>query len=207
MDGTVERVVARLRAVVEPLPDAKPVLRRLAGELTPDERPGDYAQAVMDLGATICTPRKPRCVLCPWASACRARAIGIAEELPARRARAARPTRRGVAFVAMRADGAILLRRRPERGLLGGMMEVPSTEWRTEPWGLEEALTAAPMSGSWRKLPGIVRHTFTHFHLELEVALAQAKGGEGVWAPPERMGEHALPTLMRKVIEHALLAG
>ncbi|HZT50868.1 MAG TPA: A/G-specific adenine glycosylase, partial [Stellaceae bacterium] len=139
VDGNVERVTARLFAIETPLPEAKPELRRLAASLVPERRAGDYAQAAMDLGATLCTPRKPRCVLCPWREECRARALGVAENLPRRRAAAARPVRRGVAFWAVREDGAVLLRRRPEAGLLGGMMEVPSTPWRAAEWSEAEA--------------------------------------------------------------------
>jgi A/G-specific adenine glycosylase len=203
VDGNIERVVARLFAVEAPLPDAKPELRRRAAAITPDERPGDWAQAMMDLGATICTPAKPRCVLCPWSGPCRARALGIAETLPARRARKAKPLRRGVAFVAFR-DGAVLMRRRPESGLLGGLLEVPSTEWREHPWAEAEALRAAPADAPWRALPGIVRHVFTHFALELEVRVARTEEAPGIWVPIERLGGEAIPSVMRKVLERAL---
>jgi A/G-specific adenine glycosylase len=209
MDGNVERVIARLRAVTTPLPDAKPELHRLAAALTPVHRAGDYAQALMDLGATICTRHKPKCVLCPWREPCRARRRGIAESLPARRAKAARPLRRGMAFWATRGDGAVLLRRRPDSGLLGGMMEVPSTEWRAEPWTLADAREAAPVSARWRVLPGIVRHGFTHFELEITVLAGTVRraGGDGVWVALDRLGEHALPTLMKKVVTHAMHRG
>jgi A/G-specific adenine glycosylase len=208
MDGNVERVMARLHAVETPLPDAKPELYRLAAALTPERRSGDYAQALMDLGSTICTPRQPRCVLCPWREACRARQAGIAEELPARRRKAEKPTRRGVAFWAVRRDGAVLLRRRAERGLLGGMIEVPSTEWRGEPWSEPEALEAAPIAALWRALPGLVRHGFTHFHLELTVLGGRVVEAvpAGLWVPLDRLGDHALPNLMKKVVEHAIKA-
>jgi A/G-specific adenine glycosylase len=206
LDGNVERVIARLFAVTEPLPDAKPALRRLARTLTPTERPGDYAQAIMDLGATLCTPRKPHCILCPWREACKARAQGLAEALPARRAKADRPTRRGVAFWAVRPDGAVLLRRRPESGLLGGMMEVPSTIWREAPWSETEAKAAAPFAAQWRLLPGTVRHGFTHFHLELAIMVGTVRAGfsrGGQWVAPDALGDQALPTLMKKVVNHA----
>jgi A/G-specific adenine glycosylase len=206
VDGNVERVMARLFAHAEPLPDAKPALRRLAASLTPARRAGDYAQAVMDLGATLCTPRKPRCILCPWRSACRGRAQGIVEALPARRAKGEKPTRRGIAFWAVRPDGAVLLRRRPEMGLLGGMMEVPSTLWREAPWDEDEAKAHAPVRAKWRPLAGVVRHSFTHFHLELavlagEVPAGFAKGGS--WVKLEDLPTQALPTLMKKVVAHA----
>src|SRR6185312_15718485 len=203
VDGNIERVIARLFAVEEPLPDAKPALRRLAQSLTPDERAGDYAQAAMDLGATICTPKKPKCMLCPWREACRGLAAGNAQNLPARRARTAKPVRRGVAFWAVRPDGAVLLRRRPEKGLLGGMMEVPSTLWRESPWSEAEAKAAAPFAAGWRLLPGVVRHTFTHFHLELAVLAGTARQGcskGGQWVALDDLPRQALPTLMKKVV-------
>ena len=203
VDGNIERVVARLFAVETPLPDAKPELRRHAAAITPDERPGDWAQAMMDLGATICTPAKPRCVLCPWSGACRGRALGIAEALPARRAKKAKPLRHGVAFVAVGGD-AVLMRRRPENGLLGGLLEVPSTPWREHPWPEAEALLAAPAPASWRALPGRVRHVFTHFALELEVRIARTGEGAGIWVPIDRLGGEAIPSVMRKVLERAL---
>jgi A/G-specific adenine glycosylase len=206
VDGNIERVMARVFAVSTPLPEAKPELNRLAAALTPDERAGDYAQAVMDLGATICTPKKPKCILCPWQTHCRGRLAGVAESLPARRAKAEKPLRHGVAFWAVRPDGAVLLRRRPEKGLLGGMMEVPSTEWRGAPWTDEEAAADAPVPARWRRLPGVVRHTFTHFHLELAVLAGSVRAGYekgGVWVPADALSEHALPTVMKKVIAHA----
>ena len=206
VDGNVERVMARLFAVAEPLPDSKPALRRLAESLTQAERSGDYAQAVMDLGATLCTPKKPKCILCPWRAACRGHALGIAETLPARRAKAAKPLRRGVAFWAVRPDGAVLLRRRPEKGLLGGMMEVPSTLWREAEWSEAEARAAAPVKARWRLLPGVVRHSFTHFHLELAVLAGTVRDGfnaGGLWVRLDELPRQALPTLMKKVVAHA----
>jgi A/G-specific adenine glycosylase len=209
MDGNVERVIARLRAVTIPLPDAKPELHCLAAALTPALRAGDYAQALMDLGATVCTKHKPKCVLCPWREPCAAHRQGIADALPARRPKAVRPLRRGMAFWAVREDGAVLLRRRPESGLLGGMMEVPSTEWRAAPWTLADARDAAPVAARWRTLPGVVRHGFTHFELELVVArgAAQREVADGVWVAIDRLGDYALPKLMKKVVEHALRCG
>jgi A/G-specific adenine glycosylase len=206
VDGNVERVMARLRAVAMPLPDAKPALRRLAAALTPGHRSGDYAQALMDLGATICTKHKPKCGLCPWREPCLARRRGIAESLPARRKKAARPLRRGIAFWMVRGDGAVLLRRRPESGLLGGMMEVPSTAWRADPWTVLQAKGTAPVTARWRRLPGVVRHGFTHFELEIVILAATVRrdGGDGIWVALDRLGDHALPALMKKVVAHAL---
>lgn len=209
VDGNVERVVARLFAVETPLPAAKPALRTLAATLTPSVRPGDHAQAMMDLGATVCTPRRPRCMLCPLADGCAARAAGIAEALPRRAAKADKPTRRGTAFWLIDDAGAVLLRRRAEQGLLGGMTEVPSTEWlEGEPPAAAAVAAAAPLATDWHRLAGAVRHTFTHFHLELVVLAGRAGAGResapGFWVPVDRLGEHALPSVMRKVVRHAL---
>jgi A/G-specific adenine glycosylase len=206
VDGNIERVIARLYAVTTPLPDAKAELRQLAAALVPKDRPGDFAQAAMDLGATICTPQKPKCVLCPWRAKCRARIEGIAEELPARQAKRAKPLRRGVAFWAVRGDGAVLLRRRPAKGLLGGMMEVPSSEWVSGALDREAAEKAAPVNARWSALPGIVRHSFTHFDLELMVLTGKTRASkaEGVWVQPGALDTQALPTVMKKVIAFAL---
>lgn len=211
VDGNVERVISRLFAIETPLPDAKPEIAERAASLVPRKRAGDYAQALMDLGATVCTPRNPRCMLCPVAADCRALGRGSAERLPARIPKREKPTRRGLAFVAIRRDGAILLRKRPARGLLGGMDEVPSSAWREGAFAPDSALEEAPVPARWRILDGIVRHTFTHFHLELTVARATAAsdGPAGLvpgatWCTVDRMTERALPTVMRKVIAHAL---
>jgi A/G-specific adenine glycosylase len=207
VDGNVERVMARLHAVTQPLPAAKAELKRLAAVLTPAGCSGDYAQAVMDLGATVCTPRNPACGICPWMEDCAARRAGIAAGLPAKAAKAERPLRRGVAFWIVAKDGAVLLRRRPPAGLLGGMVELPSTEWHEAEWTLAAAAGAAPLAAEWRLLPGLVRHTFTHFHLELAVAAGRAgpnPAARGIWCPLDRLGDQALPTVMRKVVRHAL---
>ena len=205
VDGNVERVVARLYAVAEPLPMVKPRLKALAAALVPESRAGDFAQAMMDLGATICTPRRPRCMLCPWRGACLAAASGLAEALPTPPKKPERPLRYGVAFWLTRADGEVLLRRRPEEGLLGGMIEIPSTPWRATPWTLAEAVRAAPAAAEWSALPGTVRHGFTHFQLELAVATGRGKA-DGLWSPIDKLGDHALPTLMKKVARHAVSA-
>jgi A/G-specific adenine glycosylase len=210
VDGNVERVVARLFALETPLPAAKPALRRLAAQLTPERRPGDFAQAMMDLGATICLPRTPKCLLCPLADGCAARAAGIAAALPRRAPKAERPTRRAVAFWTLSPAGEVLLRRRPDKGLLGGMMEVPSTDWRAERWSAAEARRAAPGNTDWRPLPGQVRHTFTHFHLEVEVWAGRLRGNgraaraDEHWVRLDELGGQALPSVMRKIIRHAI---
>ena len=208
VDGNVERVMARLFALEDPLPGAKPALKALAGQLTPDYRPGDYAQAVMDLGATICTPRSPACVICPWRDSCKGLAMGIAEKLPARIVRAVRPTRYGIAFWCQQKNGQILFRKRPEKGLLGGMMEVPSSPWRDDPWEKEEdAFSFAPAKAEWRRLGGLVTHTFSHFHLEMIVYAGMARKPElalGIWRSLDDLGSMALPSVMRKIAHHAL---
>jgi len=211
VDGNVERVIARLFAIETPLPDAKAEIKARAAKLVPQQRPGDYAQAMMDLGATVCVPRRPRCVICPLMAGCKARKLGLAEELPRRAPKAAKPTRRGLAFVLARKDGAILLRKRPAKGLLGGMDEVPSSPWREGKFVADQAMGAAPVPARWQILDGLVRHTFTHFHLELTVARATATTGRlaelapgTTWCTVDRMTERALPTVMRKVIAHAV---
>jgi A/G-specific adenine glycosylase len=207
VDGNIERVIARLFALATPLPRVKPELRRLAAALAPARRCGDYTQALMDLGATVCTPRAPKCAICPIARPCAARAAGIAEDLPRRAPKPARPVRHGVAFWTVAPDGAVLLRRRPARGLLGGMMEVPSTEWRAEPWLVKEAAAQAPTRAKWRALPGTVRHGFTHFELELTVLVGRATKGRGAWWPVDRLAEAGLPSAMRKIVRHVLAKG
>ena len=207
VDGNVERVVARVFAEREPLPGVKPRLRALAAALVPDKRAGDFAQAMMDLGAVICTPRRPRCVLCPWRQDCAAVALGIAESLPARSEPPERKLRHGVAFWLRRGDGAVLLRRRPEKGLLGGMIELPSTPWRALPWSESEATQAAPAATLWTALPGTVQHGFTHFRLELALmAGTTTEPVPGIWARPSEFKDYALPTLTKKLVNHALSA-
>ncbi|WP_043284153.1 A/G-specific adenine glycosylase [Reyranella massiliensis] len=212
VDGNVERVIARLYALETPLPNVKPEIHERAARLVPSQRAGDYAQAMMDLGATVCVPRGPRCVICPLIAGCRASKLGIAEELPRRAPKAEKPTRRGLAFVLMRKDGAILLRKRPPKGLLGGMDEVPSSPWREGMLDEGKALEDAPVPARWQVLAGLVRHTFTHFHLELTIARATSTTGRlaeralpgSVWCPIDALTERALPTVMRKVIAHAV---
>ena len=205
VDGNVERVITRLFAIKGRTPDVKSKIKSLASELTPNHRYGDYAQAIMDLGATICTPRSPKCIDCPWLGACKARALSIDNYLPNRSPRKKKVVRKGLAFLVVRTDGAILLRRRPEQGLLGGMMEVPSTNWVES--GLLN-MSEAPSGLDWQELTGKVMHTFTHFKLELKVYQSIASKGhelKGLWVLPEKLEEQALPTLTKKIIKHANL--
>lgn len=201
VDGNVERVLARLHAVETPLPAAKRELARLAARQTPATRPGDYAQGVMDLGATICTVRRPACGLCPWAAPCRGRALGLAEALPRRAPRPERPTRLGHAYLARRSDGAWLLERRPAKGLLGGMLGWPGSDWSAAP------SQAPPVAADWRELGLEVRHSFTHFHLRLAVHVAdvgpEASPSRGAFLPPAQFRPSALPTVMRKAFDLA----
>jgi A/G-specific adenine glycosylase len=203
VDGNIERVMSRLYVVETPMPASKPALRELAAGLTPESRPGDYVQAVMDLGATVCKPRSPSCAICPWCDACKAFAMGMTDVLPRRTAKPERPLRRAVAYWMVRGDGAVLLRRRPENGLLGGMMEVPSGPWEE----IEMFRDVAPVKADWVELPGLVEHGFTHLRLELKVMAARVDGrskADGVWIPVENFSEYALPTLTRKVARHVL---
>ena len=204
VDGNVERVMARLFKVLQPLPDSKPLLTDLADRCTPVERAGDFAQAVMDIGATVCTPKRPKCTICPVVDYCAGR--DMAEALPAKRPKPAKPTRRGIAFWIVRPDGAVLFRRRPESGLLGGMMEPPSSVWVTE--GEPDPTPPVAVAGR-TPLTGKVRHTFTHFHLELDVH--HCRVGDGIdppdssrWVLPDRFGDLALPTVMKKIVRHAM---
>ena len=194
VDGNVERVMARVFAVETPLPAAKPALTALAARLTPAQRPGDYAQAVMDLGATICTPRNPACGICPWVHGCAAREQGIAATLPRKSPKPDKPTRTGTVWLARREDGALLLERRPDRGLLGGTLGFPGAGW-------DGATGAAPLTADWQAV-GEVRHTFTHFHLILSVQRAHvgrnATATHGEFLGGNLFSPQDLPTLMRK---------
>jgi A/G-specific adenine glycosylase len=204
VDANVERVIARLFAIATPLPAAKKIIRERQAELTPQQRAGDYAQAMMDLGASLCTPKKPACSLCPIAEPCAARAEGRQEDYPVRGTKVERPTRRGAAFVAVRDDGAVLLRTRADTGLLGGMTEVPNSTW-----GQDAGTEAdAPFPAPWR-LAGSVVHVFTHFRLELNVYCAEAvvldDMPEGCWwSAADALPAEALPSVMKKAIEAAL---
>ncbi len=199
MDGNVERVMSRLHDEHAPLPNSKPVLFSYAEQHTPTTRPGDYAQAVMDLGATICTPKSPTCAICPLKSVCRAFSAGTETELPKKTPKKPKPTRHGIAYIAIRSDGAVLLETRPNKGLLGGMLGWPTTEWG-------DAITPAPpIEADWITLNTTVRHTFTHFHLELQVATSNVEletvpsigrfMTSDVWSPSD------LPTVMRKAFD------
>jgi len=215
VDGNVERVMARLLAETAPLPGAKPRLAMAAQGFLADPaaraRPGDFAQALFDLGAMLCTPRNPGCGLCPWREGCLGQAQGIAATLPTKPAKRARPLRHGAHFLLRDATGAVLLRRRPPRGLLGGMLEIPGAPWREAPWSRSEALAHAPLPGlSWRRVPGLARHGFTHFELSMQLFAAEVPR----LAPPKGMEARlltdavaVLPSAMRKLLALAADVG
>jgi A/G-specific adenine glycosylase len=200
VDGNVERVMARLFAVETPLPEAKPELKRLAWGLVRGDRPGDWAQALMDLGATVCRPKAPLCDRCPITEACAGLATGAPETFPSKTAKAERPHRFGAAYVLTREE-AVALVRRPPKGLLGGMLALPTSDWRAARWSDAEALAAAPVAADWRPA-GEVEHGFTHFTLTLQLYRAQGEMPEAVWTP--RAGLGALPSVFLKAAREGL---
>jgi A/G-specific adenine glycosylase len=210
VDGNIERVVSRLFAVEEPLPQAKPLIQELATTLLADSRAGDSAQALMDLGSSICTPKKPTCALCPLNDGCAARARGEQEIFPRKAPKKTGTLRRGAAFVVTRGN-ELLVRTRPEKGLLGGMTEVPTSDWLAAQDD-KAALEQAPASkgiARWHRKTGVVTHVFTHFPLELVVYTAKApartRAPEGMrWVPIDTLADEAFPNVMRKVIAHGL---
>lgn len=217
VDGNVERVMARLFAEETPLPRAKPLLREYAAQLTPEARPGDYAQAVMDLGATICTPARPDCAACPWRQGCLAHAKGLVGGLPRREARSPKPVRHGIAWIVLDGRGFLLTERRADEGLLGGMLAVPATPWvevlnggaaiAPDASSLEATFHHPPLDGNWRSI-GEVRHVFTHFHLKLEVRLLRLDGeGHAKYTAefqPAAQAIAAMPTVFAKAVRLAL---
>lgn len=203
VDGNVERVMARMFNEHTPLPAAKPILTDFAAQLTPQLRPGDYAQAVMDLGATICTPKRPACGLCPWRGSCKAWAEGTAAELPKKSPKKRKPVRQGIAYLARRVDGAWLLERRPDKGLLGGMLGWPGSDWVDVEAG--HPTDAPPIRAEWKALSEEARHTFTHFHLRLTVKTAlvpmDRAPERGEFVPLDAFAPGDLPTVMRKAFD------
>lgn len=208
VDGNVERVVARLDRMTSPPAAAKAAVRARVAAMLDPARPGDFAQAMMDLGATVCTPRSPSCLLCPLSGHCAAAAAGDQTRYPVKPAKRARPLRRGAVFAVFREDGALLVRRRADKGLLGGMTELPGSPWAIDFDG-RRALDHAPIDAPYARLAGAVSHVFTHFPLELTVYAATvdlgapAPGGAW-WLAAAEIESAAFPTLMRKAIAHAL---
>jgi A/G-specific adenine glycosylase len=209
MDANAERVIARLYAVETPMPKAKPELHALCMALVP-LRAGDFAQALMDLGSAVCTPKRPACPNCPWQAHCVARKRGIQERLPVKAPKMLRPLKRGAAFVAIDGRGHVLLVKRPDKGLLASMLEPPLGPWDEDFPSGTKAVKQAPFAASWKKRAGIVRHGFTHFELEIEVyaaRLSKRPAAKGNWVPSDKLGDVALPTVMRKIVEHGLDEG
>ncbi len=207
MDGNVERVISRLYAIDTPLPAAKPLMKAKVAAITPVDRPGDFAQAMMDLGATICTPKRPTCSLCPLRERCRVLSGHDPETFPVKAAKKEKPVRLGAAFVAVADEADIFLRRRVETGLLGGMTEVPTTEWTSRKDG-ETSEAAAPFAGDWQAC-GVVTHVFTHFELRLSVyraAVTRSGRNDGWWQSITNLEAEALPTVMKKAIAQAIPA-
>jgi A/G-specific adenine glycosylase len=203
LDGNVERVMARLYDLHTPLPEAKPQLMAYAEQHTPNLRAGDYAQAVMDLGATICTPKSPACGICPWREPCAARAAGTMAELPKKTPKKTKPIRHGTVYLGQRVDGAWLLETRPEKGLLGGMLGWPGSDWVDT--SLPHPDSTPPADGDWQRVAGEVRHTFTHFHLVLRVMTARlpqdSRPEVGDYKPQHAFRPSDLPTVMRKAFD------
>jgi len=209
VDGNVERVVSRVFAIEQPMPAAKPAIReaaaRLGGDPAARARPSDFAQAMFDLGAGICTPAAPGCGVCPWIAACEARRLGIQASLPRKMPKKDRPVRYGVHFWLTDEQGRVLLRTRPYKGLLGGMTELPGTDWRDSPWTVQEALSVQPMELDWRGA-GQVRHGFTHFELIIDVLAARVPRIDptaGFAHPLDALDDAALPSVMRKCVRIA----
>lgn len=206
VDGNVERVVSRLFAIETPLPAAKAEIKRHVAAMLPACRPGDFAQATMDLGATICTPRRPSCMLCPLNASCEALRTGDPERFPIKASKKEKPLRRGAAFVAVRGDGAVLLRKRPDSGLLASMAEPPTSGWTARVDG-GTGVEAAPFPAAWHPA-GTIRHVFTHFELSLDIfradGVSRAAPAGWWWSGPDEIPGEALPTVMKKAIEAAI---
>ncbi|MDB5452977.1 MAG: mutY [Caulobacteraceae bacterium] len=202
VDGNVERVMSRLYAVEQPLPAAKPELKRLADALVRNERPGDWAQALMDLGAVVCRPKQPLCDRCPVSAHCAALATGAPESYPRKTKKPASPHRHGVAYILTRGDEVALIRREP-KGLLGGMLALPTSDWRAAPYSDAEAMAAAPVTADWRPV-GEVEHVFTHFSLTLRLLRAESQADDLIWT--KRAGLDALPSVFLKAARAGLNA-
>jgi len=200
IDANIERVISRVYAIEEPLPRSKKLVRTYAENLTPSRRYGDFAQALMDLGATICRPRLANCGFCPVSEHCRAFGGDDPVRYPIKPAKLKRPNRYGVVFWIERSDGRVMVCRRPDEGLLGGMTVFPTTEWCEQNWELESWVSNAPLEGKWIELVDPVIHVFTHFRLELRIKFTKTVAGDGgSWCHPNDFGQLALPTVMKKV--------
>ena len=208
VDGNIERVLARLFAIEDPLPYAKRKLWKLARRFAAPDRPGDFAQALMDLGATVCSPREPRCSHCPLGRFCQGYSFNNVDTLPRRVPKPKRPTKFAAAFIIVLPNGLFFLERRPDRGLLGGMMQVPLTPWLEKEPTPKIVARWAPIDATWQRLPGSIKHGFTHFAARLALMATKVDSGcetalEGVWCSLGDLDRVALPTMMKKVIRHA----
>lgn len=205
VDGNVVRVFSRLFALETPLPALKNEVQAIAKTMRPSHRSGDFAQSLMDLGATVCRPRNPACEVCPLQAICKGRHQGMTSQLPRPALKEAKPRRYGIAFWVENDEKKILLEKRLDKGLLAGLIGLPTTFWRDTPWELDsdELIISAPEGvKTWEYLPGIVRHTFTHFHLELRIAKGRTNASpKGFWSSVDNLKSHAFPTVMKKVIQ------
>jgi A/G-specific adenine glycosylase len=211
IDGNAEWVLARLYAIATPLPAARSEIKAKAAAMVPVERPGDFAQAMMDLGAMICAPKHPSCAICPLLKFCRGHASGCPQNLPRKAPRRERPVRQGAVFFVRRRDGAVLVRTRPPQGLLGGMTEIPGTGWEIH-FDAASAASQAPIEASYRKIDKSVSHAFTHFALRLDIYVADVpsrrRAPTGYRFVPEcRLDKEAFPSIMRKIIDYVRLSG
>jgi A/G-specific adenine glycosylase len=199
VDGNVERVISRIFKIEDPLPKYRNIYRIKAGDLAPIDRPGDYGQALMDLGSTICTPKSPKCTECPWEAFCAAKKEGAQVIYPIKVKKNKFMTRYGAVFILIN-NGAVFIKQRPDNGLLGGMMGFPSTPWDENKI---QSIKSAPVNKNWEKCPELVFHTFSHFKLELEVYRAQGAldDNQGIWADIENIDSYALPTVMLKAFK------
>ncbi len=203
VDGNVDRIISRVFAIDTPLPQSKPLIKEYAASLTPSHHGGDYAQAMMDLGSMICKPTSPLCSACPVQEFCLAHKKNLEESYPKFMPKVEKPSRYGTVFWIENHQGEVLIRRRSEKGLLGGMMEIPSSPWQNEKPGMVEQRLNEPCDAEWEEVPGVIKHTFTHFHLYLRVLRATGEDPiPGLWVHPTDFHHHAFPTLMKKVIRH-----
>lgn len=213
IDGNVNRVITRMFAIRKPIAQSGSEIRQAACSLLPAARHGDYAQALMDLGAMICTPQNPACGQCPWQSFCQAYARGLQAELPKKAVRVDKPKRFTMAFWAKNRQGQILLERRPEAGLLAGMMGVPLTAFHHDDCGRDILEKEAPFSAYWQEIAGTVRHTFTHFELYIKVVRGKIGGqakpqtqGQFLWVKEDQVMQTGMPSVMKKIARHATTA-
>jgi len=206
VDGNVIRVISRLYAIQQTYPESKAKIATYMQALVPKIRPGDFAQAFMDLGSLVCTVRRPKCDECPINANCRAYAANAGEQYPRRHKKGIKPTRYGVAYLMRNAQNQFLIQKRDDKGLLAGLMEIPSTPWREKKWSTKEAITCAPLQASrWQPVDGEIHHTFTHFHLKLQVVQGRIENPSKLhtWCSSDDVHKYPFSTLMKKLIAHS----